>query len=82
MSGCDPQDRNCIVLDLNCSSCPASSTFMAEALALKKGVQKAKAVGLREVRFESDYENLVKVVQGRSDSPDWRSMAIAEDVIC
>lgn len=50
------------LIESACVTTVASSDFMAEALALKKGMQMALDLDMKEVMFESDCEGLVKAV--------------------
>lgn len=52
---------------------------MAEALALKKGMQMALDLDLKNVMFETDCEVLMKAVAKAESLADWKSEAVVED---
>lgn len=59
----------------------ASSSFMVEAMELKKGLQVAKALDLVNVAFESDNLTLVNCVNGLVCCPNWRCAPVLDDCL-
>ena len=54
---------------------------MSEALTLRKGVQIAKALDLENCCFESGNSTLVKVAYRKTCCPNWKCIAILDDII-
>lgn len=73
--------RNCdgAVLDGANGSFPASSAFMAEAFALRKGVVMAIALDISSVIFELDCKVLVDCVN-IGDAAPWECQALVDDI--
>lgn len=68
------------LLESSCAAVSASSAFMAEALALKKAMHMSLDMNLQLVTFESDCENLVRLVNKVGMTVDWRCEAVIDDI--
>ncbi|KAF7820595.1 reverse transcriptase [Senna tora] len=70
-----------LVLEGCCLACPASSSFMSEALALRKALQMARVLNFVSLVVDSDCKPLVDAVELLSSSPDWLCASILDDVL-
>lgn len=61
------------------SICPASSSFGAEVLAVKAGMEKAREKGYAKVTFEIDSKDLYDAIQDATRAP-WSVSSTVEDV--
>lgn len=75
------RDNDAKLLDCFAFQVNASTSLMCEALALKKGIQIAKALDLKNCVMESDNASLIKAVNGISPCPDWRCTPIIDDIV-
>ncbi|KAF7842396.1 reverse transcriptase [Senna tora] len=68
------------VVDGCSASCYASSSFMCEALAVRKALLWASDLNIVDLVVESDCKALVDAVNSLAVSPDWHCAAIVDDI--